>query len=1231
VGFKTISVASAVQVQPAVVRVEFSSTPKARAASGADDALNPLNWYVTRGGGTALVAPGAVEWVSAYPKKFDLIFATPLAPGAWSVGVVNVATPFGVVVSAPTTAPFTATPPSGYAAFVGLTTPSEADALRSFLNPVLVGEEWDGFVQAVGSGEQRLRDDAMAAFDQLFVPSASGRYLTRLGAGEGVDRPKNAGMKDADFAQLVMALKAGKIQEGALRLALAPFYGSDLVRAFAVSSPEPFALFGGEDLEMLLEEKYPVEALFGGGDFVTGGSATAAEVAAAISRALEAAGSLAWAAPWKSPTDGLTRVKVYDAAVGPKSAIRITGGRAQDVLQFPQPLALLNGSLPTWDVTPNPSDGTATFSAATPGGLDLSGLRSGDYVNVFGGEFQAANRGSFPVLSVSVAYSGSTLVESFVVSNRLAVTQSGLSQVAAASVQYFRPAAQRPSSGPTVSVDGDAVKVTLPATAATVGRGPGSAAYLVDGRKVPVEYVVRVAGVATARAPAHGLSAGSQVIVDGATPEGQPPPTRAGSAGNTNASIASIWSTLSQATPAAVARHAAARLLDGRVLVVGGGTDAPSADPEGAPATCTNAASLLTVTGPTILATGESRYAYSWAADAALPAPHPVCLHKATVLHNGLVFVSGGYEPSLAAVANGSYLYIPGVSTGSWIVGPTLGSAVAGHGQVLLQSGKVLMVGGFDSTFVPLGTCQIYDPTTNAVASAHALNQARTFHSLTLLSDGRVLAAGGIVNGFFDDPPYFFTGSAEIYDPAGDTWTTVGSLGTASKEHDAALLADGRVLVVGGWGENLTQNPSGGAPLSRCEVFDPKSGAWAPAGKLTAPRFPAKIASGFPDGLLRIAGGASAAVDAYDPATGRVRASSAPLAGSREYAEFVASANGAWMLCSGGLDPNTGLPAVDDQLLVPGSEAYSTSGLSGVFRVTGSPTVDTFTYEPGGAEGYAAAGVLYTTLTGGAAMSDLVVTVVATSGFPKSGSLTIEPDTLNAETLPYAVQDATHFAIPSPGVQLTHSVGSYVQVVAGLPDATDMAALASPSGVPGAHIWDPAGASPALTSVSTTSTVALAKGVAYGTLTVADASGFPDAPGWICLAFGRSCQLSPVKYLGRPSPTQLTLDFSTAAANVPSGSSVILLAEKGAFEPDDPQGAGSFYLTDSPAARAGAQAVIVSAAPAGVEVDVEVDYPGDRGLGNEGAPAEGVPKVSDVVEVWAEDVDGEVEAAREGS
>ena len=82
-----------------------------------------------------------------------------------------------------------------------------------------------------------------------------------------------------------------------------------------------------------------------------------------------------------------------------------------------------------------------------------------------------------------------------------------------------------------------------------------------------------------------------------------------------------------------------------------------------------------------------------------------------------------------------------------------------------------------------------------------SLNQPRAYHTATntatLLSDGRVLVAGG-AGPRPQTFPYPGLASTELYNPATGNWTVTGSLNDGRLLHTATLLRDGRVLVAGG-------------------------------------------------------------------------------------------------------------------------------------------------------------------------------------------------------------------------------------------------------------------------------------------------------------------------------------------------------------------------------------------------------------------------------------------------
>jgi hypothetical protein len=153
---------------------------------------------------------------------------------------------------------------------------------------------------------------------------------------------------------------------------------------------------------------------------------------------------------------------------------------------------------------------------------------------------------------------------------------------------------------------------------------------------------------------------------------------------------------------------------------------------------------------------------------------------------------------------------------------------------------------------------------------------ARASHTATALRDGRVLVAGGCsADGCGGTRP---AAQAELYDPARRAFVPGPVMTTPRMGHTATALADGRVLLVGGWPEESRP------PLRTTELFDPARGAFVAGDVLTARRG-GHTATRLRDGRVLIVGGidgarALATVDVFEPATGRFRAA-APMPGPR--------------------------------------------------------------------------------------------------------------------------------------------------------------------------------------------------------------------------------------------------------------------------------------------------------------------------------------------------------------
>ena len=187
----------------------------------------------------------------------------------------------------------------------------------------------------------------------------------------------------------------------------------------------------------------------------------------------------------------------------------------------------------------------------------------------------------------------------------------------------------------------------------------------------------------------------------------------------------------------------------------------------------------------------------------------------------------------------------------------TLGkSATArqGHSLTLLTDGAALVAGGDEPDglggLTALATLELYDPESMTFVPAGSMTRERSTHTATTLADGRVLLVGGY------DVTGVVNGTAEIFDPVTGTTTAVGSMAQARTQHTATLLNDGRVLVVGGTAKFDLSDVFGSlaTALTSTELFDPGTGSWSPGPTLPYRLF-GQSASRLADGRVLITGG----------------------------------------------------------------------------------------------------------------------------------------------------------------------------------------------------------------------------------------------------------------------------------------------------------------------------------------------------------------------------------------
>jgi N-acetylneuraminic acid mutarotase len=195
-----------------------------------------------------------------------------------------------------------------------------------------------------------------------------------------------------------------------------------------------------------------------------------------------------------------------------------------------------------------------------------------------------------------------------------------------------------------------------------------------------------------------------------------------------------------------------------------------------------------------------------------------------------------------------SEVYDP--TTDEWTIIPMLTTHGVGHTATLMKDGRVLVVGGANNSGQGMDRAEIFDPSTNSWWGAMPLSVARASHSAQLLKDGRVLLIGG---GSYEGVPP--DGDSIIYDPRTNIWTPTGPMIKPRVFGKSVMLPDGRVLVAGGI--NLEDAVPGGNPLntsSSAEIYDPATNTWTATGNLSQGRF-GHILMLLPSGSVMLSGG----------------------------------------------------------------------------------------------------------------------------------------------------------------------------------------------------------------------------------------------------------------------------------------------------------------------------------------------------------------------------------------
>lgn len=358
------------------------------------------------------------------------------------------------------------------------TTEEQYKRLRSYLNPYIKGPTVEAVLTALASGNAAyLINNVRAVNDQLYITTASGRYLDERLAEHGITRPPNVGLSDDVFRQIGIEVKNRKQVRDLINNLLNAIFGDEFVRASNQARAfEPYNLADGDTLIVNFDDSNTVEIEFNTGDFQSIAAATAQEVADAITKELRRLGFTGTAIA-KDDGNG-PYVLILSDSIGPASSVTVLGGRAQNQLRFDASVPAGGNMSTQWTLTLQPG-GIVRFTWSGGANPQLGKITEGNYANIFGGGFASStNEGSYTIVNFQ---GGAVNVAYFEVENPLG-SPGVIVQGTDDAILFFNPVRKtivsRLSYAAVYQPTGRMLQIFMPAATKVIRRGREGSAHL---------------------------------------------------------------------------------------------------------------------------------------------------------------------------------------------------------------------------------------------------------------------------------------------------------------------------------------------------------------------------------------------------------------------------------------------------------------------------------------------------------------------------------------------------------------------------------------------------------------------------------------------------------------------------------------------------------------------------------------------------------------------------------
>ena len=225
-------------------------------------------------------------------------------------------------------------------------------ALKKFLPSRFLtgGPNLQGFIQTLDVTNANLENLIQACIDQLFLQTASGRFLVQLGEQEGFLMPANSGLDINSYQVLVpIMISAPKQVRKTFEDLIEGFYGSSNTKPSIVSSiTGPYNLNSGDDI-ILLTESGQVTIAINASQVSDITNVSALEIASIVNYSQ----NLVIADQLTDRTTNLEALRFTSTSSGPSAFVQILGGKLQNVLQFPKLIPTQNVAGTVWNLTKN--------------------------------------------------------------------------------------------------------------------------------------------------------------------------------------------------------------------------------------------------------------------------------------------------------------------------------------------------------------------------------------------------------------------------------------------------------------------------------------------------------------------------------------------------------------------------------------------------------------------------------------------------------------------------------------------------------------------------------------------------------------------------------------------------------------------------------------------------------------------------------------------------------------